>query len=339
MTDLLNGTIVSSRVRLARNLKGYRFPASLKDADEAREIINKTFRMLEKYGRFEYLKISEADPMLAGSLKERYVISSALLKSKNGAVAYSENGDMSVMINEEDHIREQYFVRGRDLGGAYAKLARLDDWLGRTLGFCKNERLGYITACPTNLGTGLRASVMMFLPAHTKLGYMNGLMDRAAELDLTVRGAFGEGSEGDSFLYQISNEVTLGKSENAIIKQVLAFVDEVAADELEFQKVYYRADEIKVEDEIFRSLGTLLYARKISYGELSSAISDVKLGVSLEFIKVRRAEVLDDLLVWCRPCNLLMLCKQEAGNDYSPAHRDEIRAGFVRDAIKKLVIE
>ena len=338
MNDSLTGIVVSSRVRFARNLRGYRFPSAFRDKNEATEIINKSFRMLEKFGKFRYLKMSDADPTFAGSLKERYVISEALLKSRYGAVAYSESGDLSVMINEEDHLREQYLVRGSDLAGAFSKLARLDDWLNLTLNFCKNERLGYVTACPTNLGTGMRASLMTFLPGHTKLGRMDELTDRAAELDLTVRGAFGEGSGGDSYLYQISNEVTLGKSENGIIKSVKSFVEEVAAEELELQRVYYRSDETAIEDAIFRSLGALLYCRKISYAEFSSALSDVKLGVLLGFIKVRSVEALDDLLVCARPCYLSELCKARM-SDNSPAVRDVLRAEFIREKLGTLVID
>ncbi len=337
MSDFLTGTVVSSRVRLARNLKGYRFPSAIKDGAEAQDIINKTFRSLSRYAKFEYLKVADAEPFALEALKERYVISEALIKSRTGAVAYSSGGDLSVMINEEDHIREQYFVRGGDLAGAYSKLANLDNWLDKTLNFCKNEKLGYITACPTNLGTGLRASVMTFLPAHVRLGKMDELACRAAELDLTVRGSFGEGSGEDGYLYQISNEITLGKSEGALISSVKSFVQEVAEKELELQRIYLRANEMQTEDDIFRALGTLLYCRKISYDELSRAIAEVKLGVLLGFIKVTRVEALDDLLVCARPYYLLQLSSVNALADAD--RRDEIRAKFVRERLKKMVID
>lgn len=337
MNDNLSGVVVSSRIRFARNVKGYNFPAELRNSDEARKIINLTVSALGKYGKFKLAKMNECEPMTRESLKERYIISDALTRSKFGAVAYSESGDLSVMINEEDHIREQYLVRGNDLYGAFGSLSRLDNWLDANLHFCKNERLGYVTACPTNLGTGMRASVMMFLPGHVKLGRLEEMESRAREYDLTVRGAFGEGSDGDSFLYQISNEVTLGRSERSMIKCVTDFVDGVAEEELELQRIYYRSDELGTEDKIFRSLGTLLYCRRISYGEFSSALSDVKLGVLLGLIDVKVVDALDDLLICARPCYLLELSKDRHDGYTNPAYRDELRAKFVRERLASLI--
>lgn len=337
MTNLLSGIVVSSRIRLARNIKGYNFPAELKNSDDAKKIINLTMSALGKYGKFKFARMSECDPMSREALKERYIISDALTKSKIGAVAYSESGDLSVMINEEDHIREQYLVRGNDLNGAFACLSRLDSWLDVNLHFCKSERLGYITACPTNLGTGMRASIMMFLPGHTKLGRMDEMESRARRYNLTVRGAFGEGSEGDSFLYQISNEVTLGRSERSMINDVLDFVGDVADNELELQRIYYRSDELRMEDKIFRSLGTLLYCRRISYGEFSSALSDIKLGVLLGLIDVKKVEPLDDLLISARPCYLLELSDDRRDGYTNPVYRDELRAKFVRERLATLI--
>lgn len=339
MSDILTGTVVSSRIRLARNLKGHRFPAALDNFAEARDIINKTFRSLDRFGKFRFLKISEADPALVGALKERYIISDALIKSRIGAVAYSENGDLSVMVNEEDHIREQYLVRGGNLAGAFEKLSGLDKWLDVTLNFCRNERYGFITACPTNLGTGMRASMMTFLPAHVKLGKLDELNERAADLNLTVRGAFGEGSDGTGFLYQISNEVTLGRSEVSMINTVTQFVRDVAEHENDLQQVYYRSDEMQAQDEIFRSLGILLYCRRISYNEFLAALSNVKLGVSLGFIKVKSVSALDDLMVCARPCYLLELTNAEENSFASPVLRDEIRAKFVRERLGSLIVK
>lgn len=334
--SFLEGTVVSSRIRFARNLRGYRFPSRLKDKDEALEITNKAFKSLSRFARFEYLRVNDAEASELAALKERYIISDALLKSKFGAVAYSLGGDLSVMINEEDHIREQYLVRGGDLADAYAHLSGLDNWLDKTLNFCKNEKLGYLTACPTNLGTGMRASVMTFLPAHVRLNKMEELADRASKLDLTVRGAFGEGSGGDGYLYQISNEVTLGKTEGTMINSVRNFVLEVAEEELELQRVYHRSDEMQVEDDIFRALGTLLYCRKISYDELSRELSEVKLGVLLGLIKSKKPEALDDILVCARPYYLLQLYGEDSCA--SLERRDELRAKFVRERLKTLIV-
>lgn len=339
MNELYSGAIVTSRVRLARNLKNYRFFSTLTDKSVAREIINRTYSALLRYGKFTLYEVGSLEPMLLEELKERYLISESLKRNTfSGAVAVHDAGNISVMINEEDHIREQYILQSGDLLLAYKNLAILDRWLNTYLNFSKSQKLGYITACPTNLGTGLRASVMMFLPALTKMNYISDLYERARVRGLTVRGAFGEGSTGQSCLYQVSNEVTLGRIEVSIIKDVQSFVTETAESECETQRIMYEDDKIPTEDFIFRSLGILANCRLLSYEEFSKHLANVKLGAMLDLIKVKDIKALDDLLVTARPATLSRLLKT-GENDPAFLNMDENRASYVRNCIKKILVD
>lgn len=337
VNDISSGAIVTGRIRLARNLKNYRFFSSLSDRAVAREIVERTFGALSRFGNFRLYSMDSVDPLFKEELKERYLISEALRQNEfSGAVAVHEAGSFSVMINEEDHIREQYLFQSGDLMSAYKNLANLDRWLDKYLRFAKSERWGYLTACPTNLGTGLRASVMMFLPALTRMNYVSDLCERAASKGLTVRGAFGEGSRGQSCLYQVSNEVTLGRKETSIISDVQSFIAETAESECETQRVMYADDKITVEDYIFRSLGILSNCRRISYDEFSEHFANVKLGAMLGLIEVENVKALDDLLVTARPAVLSKLL--QAGNGYSLSFtQDENRATYVRNCINRII--
>lgn len=336
MNGIRLGTVVTSRVRLARNLQNYNFTSMLKDPGEVSAIISRTVGVLKRFGEFTVYKMGEIGPLKAEQLKERYVISKALEENVfSGAVAVNRDESLSIMINEEDHIRSQCLKKGADLMGAYKKLAPLDRWMDSNLKFCKKEGVGYLTACPTNLGTGLRASAMMFLPALTGRNMIPSLYERARQLGLTVRGVFGEGSGTESCLYQVSNEVTLGRSETYIIGAVEKYVKEIA-DAEELSKIeYYNGNRLKVEDEVFRALGILTNCRKLSYEEFSALLASLKSGVMLGLVTVNDITALDDLLVTARPASLCISFKKE-GEILSEEHIYELRAKYVRECLKKI---
>ena len=305
MNNDYNGIVVTCRVRLARNLSGYNFASTLKDRAVAREIVNRTYKLISQFGDFKLYEMSKITPEFAEQLKERYVISEGLKNNTfSGAVAFNEQSSLSVMINEEDHIRSQCILAGENLATAYSRLVPLDRWLNNNLRFCKSQKYGYITACPTNLGTGLRASAMMFLPTLTGSDMMNELYQKAKPRGLTIRGVFGEGSKGQSSLYQISNEVTLGKSEPTIIKDVQSYVAEVANIEQVNALTYYNKNKLQVEDEVFRAKAILKNCKLLSYDEFASLIASVKFGAMLKIIKVNAISALDDLIIKCRPAIL-----------------------------------
>jgi protein arginine kinase len=207
-TELLRGNIVMTRVRLARNLRDYPFRV---DPKTAKEIVKKVNRALLKCDTFNLYFTANLDDLTLEAMKEKMLISEALIENREcGAALISADKSVSVMINEEDIIREQCFMKGLRLSEAYRKILKIDTELSKNLDIAFDKRFGYLTACPTNLGTGLRASVLLFLPALTESGKIKALLKEVEKIGLTVRGAYGEGSVGEGFMYQISNEVTLG---------------------------------------------------------------------------------------------------------------------------------
>ncbi len=359
MKNIYNGTVVTCRVRLARNLSGYNFASTLTDRAKAKEIINRTYSLISRFGQFDLYEMSKISPQVAERLKERYIISEALKKNTfSGAVAVEKSERLSVMINEEDHVREQCVLRGEDLVTAYNKLFPLDRWLNNNLRFCKNPSYGYITACPTNLGTGLRASAMMFLPTLARNDMINNLYSKATQRGLTVRGVFGEGSNGESCLYQVSNEVTLGKKEEDIIKEVQHYVEEVADIEQVNALSYYNQNKLKVEDDCYRSLAILTGCKLLSYKEFATLIANVKWGACLNLIKISDFMAIDDLIISVRPATLRSAIQDYKSGDNrvidgfmsennAKINGDEnarkllvegFRAEYVKNSLKKIIL-
>ncbi|MBQ5930338.1 MAG: ATP--guanido phosphotransferase, partial [Clostridia bacterium] len=215
-------TVISTRIRLARNFAAYPFPKKMDEA-QAEDIVHLVGAGLKKFNRFTKYEVENITRQQAALLKEQYLISPALLKSKKGAAFISEDKTVSVMVNEEDHLRQQCILKGLDLYGAYECVSGIDRWLASIYDFAFTEKLGYLTACPSNLGTGMRASVMLFLPGLTWTGELKEEIRAWKAQGMTVRGAFGEGSVAEGYQYQVSNERTLGLSEKEILELVTEF--------------------------------------------------------------------------------------------------------------------
>ena len=341
MTDNFSGTIVTTRIRLARNIRGYNFRATLRD-DLADHIVVSVAKQIEKYCKtincpsLNLYRMRDVQESVRGEFVERYVISKDLMHNvKTGAVLMSDDESISLMINEEDHIRAQSLQTGNNLTKAYKSLMPLDGWLDRTLGYAKSNRLGYLTACPSNVGTGLRASAMMFLPALSRKGLISEVIERADVLGLTVRGAFGEGSDSDSCLYQVSNEVTLGKSEAQILDEVQRFVTELATRERYLEQSYYELNRIQLEDEVFRAYALLTNCRILEYKEFSKLLSSVKFGAMLKLIEVNEISDLDYLLVNARD-NTLTNSLAGSGEMVNDQNISIFRASYVRECLTKM---
>lgn len=346
------GTVVTSRIRLARNLSGYPFASRLTSKSLAREIIARTYFYADKYRKFKLTEIDKISPLFAERLKERYVISEALKNNRfSGAAITCDDDAFSIMINEEDHIRQQRLEKGFNLKKAYDEIYPLDRWLDKNLKFAKNDKLGYLTACPTNLGTGLRASCMMFLPGLTRRTMIGALLKKAQAKGLTVRGVFGEGSEGESYLYQVSNEVTLGIPAEKIVSRVENFVQEISEIESTNLNIYYGENEIETQDAACRAAGILRSCRLLSFGECSRLISDLKIGAILGVLKISDVTALDDLLVTSRPaCIKTELITERTGGltDITKADAESVkisendenayRAEFVKKSLNKILI-
>ncbi len=330
--NVLDGSIIMTRVRLARNLAGY--PFKIKSTAEAKEIVKKVNRALVRTDTFDLFFMSNLSEIKLEAMKERHLISQNLIDNRAcGAALINQQRDLSVMINEEDVIREQCFMKGFRLSEAYKKLDRVDDDLSKNLDFAFDAKYGYLTACPTNLGTGLRASVMMFLPALTESGKIGALIKEVSKLGLTVRGLYGEGSNAEGYMYQISNEVTLGVSEYEILNEVEQTVNEICLAERDcMESLYFGRNELKTMDKVRKSYGILTNAVMLSYGEFLSHIAQVKLGAMLGMISIQRVEALDDLIISVRPANI---CEQY-GKRLSSIDRDLFRAEKVGNKLLKL---
>ncbi len=329
--DLYLGNIITTRIRLARNVSGY--PFHIEDYNLAREIVKKVNRALVRTDTFNLFYVSNLSDIKLESMKEKHLISQNLIENREfGAVLINTDQSISVMINEEDHIREQCFVRGLRLKEAYDTICKVDNDIAKNLEIAFDEKYGYLTACPTNLGTGMRASVLMFLPALTESGKIGALISEANKLGLTVRGLYGEGSEAEGFMYQISNEVTLGVSEEEILSQVEQTVLQICkAERDEMQKLYVR-NELSVMDKAHKSFGVLTNSIVLSYSEFLAHISRVKLGAMLGMIEIPNITEIDDLIVKVRPASL---CEAH-GKKLSQQNRDLFRAEIVGRALIKM---
>ncbi len=304
MSSSYENVVVSTRIRLARNFADYPFPNRLHDVRQAREIVRILAAELNQMEAFDVYYMHNLPAEKAAFLKERHLISQALIDNKKiSAALISRDESISVMINEEDHIREQYFLNEFNLQKVYERIAGIDDIISESIPFAFNRRLGYLTACPTNLGTGLRASCMLFLPALTRLNLMKRLVSELSRLGLTVRGAFGEGSVAVGELYQISNEVTLGLSEAELLQEVQSTVEKVAEFELREREKLFESDEIAFRDRVFRAYGVLTNCYTIGEQEFNLHLADVKLGVAMGVLSGSMGQ-LNDLSVAMLPANI-----------------------------------
>lgn len=321
---------VSTRVRLARNFAGYPFPNRLKDVKRAREIILIVANALNHTDAFKLYYMDRVSDEQAAFLKERYLISQDLIDNRRiSAALISRDESISIMINEEDHIREQYFTKGFDLEKAYERISGIDDIVSESIAFAYDDTLGYLTACPTNLGTGLRASVMLFLPALTRHGIMRRLAPELKRAGLTVRGAFGEGSGTEGALYQISNEVTLGASEGKILSVVDDAVKKIVDMELLERDAMTKNEGLELADAVLRSYGVLTNCVRIDAREFLLRMADVKLGIALGFLEGSMEE-LDDLVIDMRPANINRL----NGAPMDAAGRDCYRAEYAGKVLR-----
>ncbi len=335
MVDYKLGTVISSRVRLARNINGYPFPAKLRSDRQAKEIIRSVSSAINKVDEFvlKYMDgISEDDAL---NLVENRLISPALLNTPTrSAVLINEAGDISVMINEEDHLREQCIRSGLSLRSSYADMSAKDSLIARSLPFAYDEQLGYLTACPTNLGTGLRASVMLFLPALYLGGMMPDVIRSARRLGLTVRGAYGEGSDAEGYTYQVSNEVTLGVTEETVLNLVEQVVEKIVDMEASERERLKNGDTgLVLKDKCLRAYGTLTNCALMPSEEFDKLCAYLKLAVCLGYLKMNDVSAIDELMIKMKPSNLNVL----AARSLLPKERDEYRATYASNRIKSLV--
>lgn len=328
--------IVSSRVRLARNLRGQLFPNRM-TSEQARKLasdVSERFFSANGYmhERFLDVNLSDLGPEERLSLVERRLISDDLLKHSGGRAIISRDESASIMINEEDHIRIQAMAPGFDVRGAYEEAVEIAKVFEEQLPIAYDRQYGFLTACPTNTGTGLRASVMMHLPGITERGQIRGLAENLQKLGFTVRGNYGENSAASGYLYQISNQITLGLSEEDLISDLEKAVTQTMELEREARKAIYEAHPLQTEDKIYRALAILQSARILTSEEALKLISDVRLGVELKIVPGITPEHLNRLQINIGPGTI----QKAAGHSLDTLDRDRFRANLCRQYISRL---
>jgi protein arginine kinase len=327
--------VLSSRIRLARNFEDYKFP-TLFSPDEAKEIVLKMEEIIHtsgfnKFGSMELLKIDELQPLQKRVLVEKHLISPHLAEeSPFGACLLTENEEVSIMINEEDHIRIQCLFPGLQLSEALFAANEIDDWLESNIQYAFAEKHGYLTSCPTNVGTGLRASVMMHIPGLILTQQINRIIPAINQLGLVVRGIYGEGSEALGNLFQISNQITLGKSEDDIVEDLKSVVNQLISQERSAREALRKTSNIQLEDRVFRSYGILANSRIIETKEAARCLSDVRLGIDMGYIKNISKNILNELMILTQPGFLQLY----AGGPLRANERDMRRATLIRERLK-----
>ncbi|QFT87158.1 Putative ATP:guanido phosphotransferase [Bacillus sp. THAF10] len=327
--------VLSSRVRLARNLEKMVFPtvASNEESQMVVDVMKQHFggKTFHELGEMEFLLMEELNNLEKRVLVEKHLISPQLAEdSSYGACLLSPNEEVSIMINEEDHIRIQCLYPGLQLEQALQMANSLDNWLEGNIDYAFEEKKGYLTSCPTNVGTGLRASVMMHLPALVLTQQMNRIVPAINQLGLVVRGIYGEGSEALGNIFQISNQMTLGKSEEDIVQDLLGVVNQLITQERSAREALVKTSNIQLEDRVFRSYGLLLHSRIMETKEAAKCLSDVRLGIDLGFIEDISRSILNELMILTQPGFL----QQYAGGPLKPKERDVRRASLIRERMR-----
>ena len=324
---------MQTRIRLARNLRKYPFPCRLSQAGK-NEVVETIVNAIKNSNSplandFDVLYVKDLTEAQRISLVEAHLASPEFISDSAGrAIVLSKDREMSIMINEEDHIRLQILKKGFDLEGAYDIADKLDTLLDENLDFAYDEKLGYLTQCPTNLGTGMRASVMLHLPALQRSKAVSRIAGNLQKLGLTIRGTYGEGSEPQGAMYQLSNQVTLGISEQAAIDNLKNITAQLINQEENAQK--RMADSIETQDRIVRSLGILKSARLISRDEAMDLLSNVRFGINTGLIEDVEIQVIDKLISDIQPATMIVNKKE----NLTPSQRDQLRAEHIREVLR-----
>ena len=327
---------ISSRVRLARNIDCIPFPTRM-NPGQGETIIKKVWESIFQSSEamannLVLMKIGKLDPIDRQILVEKHLISPELGESKReSAVIISRDEIISIMINEEDHLRIQCIFPGMLLDDAWKLCSKLDVLFEEKIDFAFDKKLGYLTCCPTNVGTGIRASVMLHLPALGMTGYIKGILEACGKIGIAVRGIYGENSEASGNMFQISNQVTLGQTEEEIIYSVKNVATQIIEQEKMLRKELYNQNPYRFEDRIYRSLGLLSNARIMTAEESLKLLSDVRLGVDMGTIEGISMEILNEIMLVTQPAYIQRL----AGRTLSPDERDIRRAELIRNSLGK----
>ena len=321
--------VISTRIRFARNLSNFKFNLTKKEKEDLEEYIKKEVPTIG-YG-LKMFKLKDIDDITKMSLVEKNIISPefALNKDDTGAILINEEENICIMINEEDHLRIQVFNSSFSLEDTFELAKELDEKIQAIYPIAKNEKYGYLTTYPTNVGTGLRASVMVHLPGLTETGNIKKILDIVNSFGLTIRGIYGENSSSSGDMYQISNKQTIGITEEDIIKNLKIIVEKVITQEREARKILAKSN-IDLEDKIYRSFGILSNCKKISSEEARDLLSFIKLGTDLGILQELNDKKVLQLYLYTKPANL----QKYIGKPIEQEERDCRRADIIKQIIK-----
>ena len=327
---------LSTRIRLARNLNDFKFPYAYTE-DEALKVDKAISSVLIDRGKelahsFTHIAISEITSLQRDVLVEKHLISPYLANgTHSGSVILSENEELSIMVNEEDHLRIQSLKSGFHLKEAYQVANQLDTLLEKHLSFAFHEKYGYLTSCPTNTGTGMRASGMLHLPALTMSQQIARIIPAISRLGMVVRGIYGEGSEALGNVYQISNQITLGKTEYEILHDLENMTNQIIEQERRARRAILNNSPLALEDRIYRSYGVLTNARLLTTEEAATCLSNVRLGIDLKMLEEMDMSILNELMIFMQPAFL----QQYSEKPLHPNERDIARATLFRERLTK----
>ena len=324
--------VMSSRIRLARNLLKYPFShwASKKEQQDVLKLSKDTVQASKKIKTSLCLDIGNQDPLDRQFLVERHLMSKEhTVDAESKGLCIGEGEVLSIMINEEDHLRIQVMKSGFDLRDAWSVINDIENELSNLLNFAYHADFGYLTACPTNTGTGMRASVMLHLPVLVMTKQIGKVLQAITKLSLTARGLYGEGTEASGNFFQISNQVSLGQSEEDIIGNIERIIKQIIGHEQSARESLLSQNRNLLEDRIWRAYGTLKNAHIITSNETIDLLSLVRLGIDLKLIKEANQALINELFVITQPAHLQKLEKKKL----NPNQRDVKRAQIVREKL------
>lgn len=326
--------VLSTRVRLARNIQGHSFGSRIRP-EESDRVLEQTRNAIENGELMRdgvALELGNLTPTMRRVLLERHLISRELAGEKGGqpprgaAIFMAPHERIGVLVNEEDHLRMQALLSGLRLYDAYRLVDQLDEELGERLPLAYHPEFGYLTSCPTNVGTGLRASILVHLPGLVLTKEIGKVLHGISQVGLTFRGLYGEGSEVVGNFFQLSNQTTLGKSEESLLDHLEKIVRQVIQHELQARSVLMQDAPAVIEDKIWRAYGLLRYARSLTFEEVMNLLSGVRLGVSMKLLPGLSVYTLNKIMIYTQVAHL----EQAAGRKLSETESDLHRAAYVR---------
>lgn len=336
--EVVRDLVISSRVRIARNLDQYFFPSKM-NYEQAKAVVDiiKNIVLKSKDDVLKdiiFIDIEKLNNTERQSMVERHLISPDLAQTtQKSAVLLSKDEKISVMINEEDHLRIQCLNQGLSIDKAWETCGKIDSIISKNTEYAFDKKLGYLTSCPTNIGTAVRASTMLHLPALIMTGHIKGVLEACTKFGIAVRGIYGENSEPNGNILQISNQVSLGQTEEEIIGNINSVTVQILEQEKVLRNELYKQNKYKLEDKIYRAVGVLSNSRIITSEESLKLISDIRLGVEIGLIKNISLKVLNEIMVSIQPASLQAFFKRPLNWE----ERDVKRAEYIREKLKCFV--